>query len=163
MQDYKIKSICLFQGVFSAESLNKIKIAKAEHAFVCEGRPSLEAGRTDSVILLKNKIIPTIISDNMAGFLFFKGLVKEVIIACQYADNKGALCDTGALILAVLAKKHKVPVQLLVAEHKTRFLGDPKSILSFEGKQIAPKDTNGYVPLVEWVPVKYLKKIRGKG
>ena len=93
----------------------------------------------------------------MAGFLFFKGLVKEVILACQYADKKGALCDMGGLILAVLAKKHKVPVKLLVADHRTRFLGDPKDILSFEGHGIAPKGAHGYVPLVEWVPVKYLK------
>jgi methylthioribose-1-phosphate isomerase len=157
MQDYKNKSIYLFQGLLSADSLKKVKLSKDEHAFVCEGRPSLEAGRKNSAALLKNKISPTLISDNMAGFLFFKGLVKEVSIACQYADNKGALCDTGALILAVLAKKHKVPVKLLIAEHRHRFIGDPKAILSFEGQRMAPKDTHGYVPLVEWVPAKYLK------
>ena len=157
MQDYKINSIYLFQGVFSSESLKKIKLLKNAHAFVCEGRPCLEAGHKTSSILLKRGITPTLISDNMAGFLFFKGLVKQVNIACQYADDTGALCDTGALILAVLAKKHKVPIKLLAAERKTRFLGDPKSILSFEGQRIAPKGTHGYVPLVEWVPVKYLK------
>jgi methylthioribose-1-phosphate isomerase len=158
MQAYKTKSICLFQGVLNAESLKKIKLSPGEHAFVCEGRPSLEAGRKTSSILLKKGITPTLISDNMAGFLFFKGLVKEVSVACQYADDTGALCDTGALILAVLAKEHKVPVKLLVAEHRTRFLGDPKAILSFEGQRIAPKGTHGYVPLVEWVPAKYFKK-----
>ena len=157
MQDYKPKSIYLFHGVFSAEALKKIKIAKGDHAFVCEGRPSLEAGRKTSAMLLKIGITPTMISDNMAGFLFFKGLAKEVVIACQYADNKGALCDMGALILAVLAKKHKIPLKLLVAEHRHRFLGDPKSILSFEGQRIAPKDAHGYVPLVEWVPAKVFK------
>jgi methylthioribose-1-phosphate isomerase len=157
MQDYKPKSIYLFQGVLSAASLTKLKLGSKDHAFICEGRPSLEAARSNSAILLKKGITPTVISDNMAGFLFFKGLVKEVIIACQYADPKGALCDMGALILAVLAKKHKIPLKLLVAEHRTRFLGDPKDILSFEGQRIAPKDTHGYVPLVEWVPAKYLK------
>jgi methylthioribose-1-phosphate isomerase len=158
MQDYKPKSICLFQGVLSAESLKKVKLTKANHAFVCEGRPSLEAGRKTSGILLKKGITPTVICDNMAGFLFFRRLVKQVFIACQYADNKGALCDMGALILAVLAKKHKVPIKLLVADHRTRFLGDPKSILSFEGQRIAPKGTHGYVPLIEWVPARYLNE-----
>ena len=157
MQEYKTKSICLFQGVLSAESLKKVKIAKNNHAFICEGRPGLEAGRKTSGVLLRKGITPTLISDNMAGFLFFKGLVKQVFIACQYADKKGALCDMGALILAVLAKKHKVPIKLLLAKHRTRFLGDPKDILSFEGQRIAPKGTHGYVPLVEWVPAKYLK------
>ncbi len=158
MQDFNQKSIVLFQGNFAPEALKKIKLVKSLNAFVCEGRPSLEAGRMTSASLLKQKITPTMISDNMAGFLFFKDLVKEVVIACQYADNTGALCDTGALILAVLARKHKVPVKLLGAEHKTRFLGDPNAILSFEGNLIAPKGTQGYVPLVEWVPAKYLKK-----
>jgi len=157
MQDYKTKSIILFQGILSAESLKKVKLLKGDHAFVCEGRPSLEAGRKTSLVLLKKGITPTVISDNMAGFLFFKGLVKEVIIACQYADKSGALCDTGALILAVLAKRHKISLKLLVAEHRTRFLGDPQAILSFEGQRMAPKDTHGYVPLVEWVPARYLK------
>jgi len=156
MQDYKNKSIYLFQGVFTPEAFKKIRLAKSDHAFVCEGRPSLEAGKKTTSLLLKQGNTPTVISDNMAGFLFFKGLVKEVIIACQYADKTGALCDTGALILAVLAKKHKVPLKLLAAEHKTRFLGNPKSILSFEGKEFAPKSTIGYVPLVEWIPKKYL-------
>ena len=157
MQDYKNKSIRLFQGILSAVALEKVKFFGDEHAFVCEGRPSLEAGRKTSGVLLKKGITPTVISDNMAGFLFFKGLVKEVVLACQYADKKGALCDTGALILAVLAKKHKTPLKLLSAEPRHRFLGDPKAILSFEAQQIAPKGTFGYVPLVEWVPAKYLK------
>ena len=115
MQDYKTKSICLFQGVLSAGSFKKVKLGLHDHAFVCEGRPSLE-------------------------------------------DDTGALCDMGALILAVLAKRHKIPLRLLPAEHRKRFLGDPKSILSFEGQLIAPKGTHGYVPLVEWVSAKYLRK-----
>jgi methylthioribose-1-phosphate isomerase len=156
MQDYKARSIYLFQGVLNAGSLRQFKLVKGCHAFVCEGRPSLEAGRGTSGILLKKGITPTVISDNMAGFLFFKGLVKQVFMACQYADDTGALCDTGALILAVLARKHKVPIKLLVADHRIRFLGDPKDILNFEGQRTAPKGTFGYVPLVEWVPVKYL-------
>src|SRR5271154_5589587 len=115
MQDYKTKSICLFQGILSADVFKNIKFTKDSHVFVCEGRPSLEAGRKTVGILLKKGITPTVISDNMAGFLFFKGLVNEVVMACQYADNKGALCDMGALILAVLAKKHKIPVKLVAA------------------------------------------------
>ena len=157
MQAYKAKTIYLFQGVLSVESFKKIKLGTRAHAFVCEGRPGLEAGRMTSDILLKKGINPTVISDNMAGSLFFRGLVRQVFIACQYADENGALCDMGALILAVMARKHKVPVKLLPAQRRTRFLGDPKDILSFEGQRMAPQGTKGYVPLVEWVPEKYLK------
>ncbi|MDE2028265.1 MAG: hypothetical protein KGK03_09785 [Candidatus Omnitrophica bacterium] len=148
----------MFQGLLSADSLSKVKLLKSEHAFVCEGRPSLEAGRTTTAIFLKKGITPIVISDNMPGFLFYKGLVKRVFLACQYEDQGGALCDTGALILAVLAQKHKVPVTLLQAVRRHRFLGDPHMVASFEGKRMAPKGTRGYVPLVEWVPVRYLGK-----
>ena len=82
--------------------------------------------------------------------------MKQVYLACQYVDHGGALCDTGALICAVLAKRHKVPVKLLPGKVKARFLGDPRDILSFKGAAVAPKGTQGYVPLVEWVPGKYL-------
>ena len=156
MRDYKSKSIVLAHGVFSREALRKIKPAKALNVFVCEGRPSLEAGKSNVRALLSLGLTPTVICDNMAGFLFFKGFVKQVYLACQYADQGGALCDTGALIYAVLAKRHKIPVKLLPGKVKTRFLGDPKDVLSFEGSLMAPKGTCGYVPLVEWVPAKYL-------
>jgi methylthioribose-1-phosphate isomerase len=157
MREYKSRSIHLIQGVLFAGSLKKIKLPHGDHAFVCEGRPGLEAGKRTSSFLLKQGIVPTVICDNMAGHLFYKKLVKEVVMACQYADHTGALCDTGALILAILAQKHHVPVRLTVGERRSRFLGDPRALLSFEGRQTAPKGTKAYVPLVEWVPAKYLK------
>ncbi len=146
----------LIQGVLDDLAIKKIKPGKKQTVFVCEGRPSLEAGKLNAKALLKQGITPTIICDNMAGFLFFKKMVGRVILACQYADKGGALCDTGALVCAVLAKTHQVPVQLMPARARTRFLGSPGDILSFEGKAIAPKGTQGYVPLVEWVSGKYL-------
>lgn len=157
MPDYKNRSIHLIQGVLFTGSLRKITLPPRHHAFVCEGRPGLEAGRRTSSFLLKQGIVPTVICDNMAGYLFYKDLVKEVVIACQYADKTGALCDTGALILAVLAKRHRVPLRLTVGERRTQFLGHPREIMQFEGQPTAPKGTKGYVPLVEWVPAKYLK------
>ncbi len=157
MQDYKLNSIVLLQGVFADKTLEKIKYAQGTPMFVLEGRPSLLAAHVNARALLKNRRTPTVIADNMAGFLFYKGLVKEVILACQYADKTGALCDMGALIMAVLAKKHKVSVRLLPGEQKHRFLGDAKEILSFNGKRLAPLGVKGYVPLVEWVSAKYLK------
>ncbi len=149
MQDYKPESIILLQGVFDATALLALKLPKNTHVFVMEGRPSFDSAVTTCKVLLKRGIKPTVISDNMAGFLFFKGWVKQAVVACQTADKSGALCDTGALIVAVLSRKHKVAVKLVKAQHKIRFLGDPSTV--------APKNVQGYVPLVEWVPAKYLK------
>ena len=156
MLDFKEKSIILIQGVLTDGALATIK-ANKNHLVICEGRPSLRAAEHNSRFFLSKKIKPIVICDNMAGFLFFKGYVKEVVLACQYADKTGALCDTGALILSVLAKKHKIPLRLLEGEHKKHFLGTPKDLLTIKGADIASANTHTYVPLVEWVPVKYLK------
>ena len=156
MPDYKKNSIILIHGVFAADFFKTFKPVAGTKVFVMEGRPSLSAGKTSCTALAKKGIVPTVICDNMAGFLFFKGLVKEVVLACQFADKTGALCDMGALILAVLAKRHHVKIKLSSAQHKAHFLGNPEDILSFEGKRIAPKGAAGYVPLVEWVSAKYL-------
>ncbi len=157
MREYKTRSIVLLQGVLADGFFKTFKPTKANPVFVLEGRPDLSAGKGNSAALVKKGIVPTVICDNMAGFLFFKGLVKEAVLACQFADKNGALCDMGGLILAVLAKRHKVPVRLASAKYKARFLGNPEDILSFEGQRTAPKGVSGYVPLVEWVPAKYLK------
>lgn len=149
MPDFKLKSITIFSGVFEDAYLSKAIAKKKGVFFVMEGRPSFDAAQKTSKVLLKSGQQVYVMADNMVGFLFFKGWVKEVVLACQTADSSGALCDSGALIVAVLAAKNKVPIKLVKAQHKTRFLGDPTTI--------APKGINAYVPLVEWVPAKYLK------
>lgn len=157
MLEFKENTITLLQGVLTPGSLAKIKHKGSTRIVICEGRPSLRAAEHNSRYFLDKKVTPIIICDNMAGFLFFKGYVREVVVACQYADSTGALCDTGALILAILAKKHKVPVRLLEAEHKKHFLGNPKDLLELKGQPTASKKTHAYAPLIEWVPAKYLK------
>ncbi len=157
MLEFKEKSIVLLQGVLTQGALAKIKHKGGVRIVICEGRPTLRAGEHNSRYFLDKRITPVIICDNMAGFLFYKSYVKEVVLACQYADRSGALCDSGALILAVLAQKHKVPVRLLDGEHKKHFLGNPKDLLTIKGMASAPAKTLVYAPLVEWVPVKYLK------
>lgn len=157
MQDFKENSLLLLHGVFTQGALAKIKYKGGTRIVICEGRPTLRAGEHNGRYFLDKKAKPVIICDNMAGSLFFNNYVKEVVLACQYADSTGALCDMGALILAVLAKKHKVPLRLLEAEHKKHFLGNPNDLLSLKGLPTAPAKTNAYAPLVEWVPTKYLK------
>ncbi len=157
MLEFKDNSVVLLQGVLSHGALAKIKTKGGVHVVISEGRPTLRAGEHNSRYFLDKKVKPVIICDNMAGFLFFKGFVKEVVIACQYADSTGALCDTGALILVILAKKHKVAVRLLEGEHKKHYLGNPKDLLVLKGIPTAPAKTKAFTPTVEWVPAKYLK------
>lgn len=150
----KKRSLILLHGNFTDEALNAFK--KSEQYFVLEGRPDLLASKNILKILGLRKIIPTMITDNMAGFLFYKDLVKEVRVSYQYDDETGALCDIGALILGVLAKTHKVPVHLLEGKLRRRFLAPQDALLTFNGKKTASANTRVYGPLVEWLPNEYI-------
>jgi methylthioribose-1-phosphate isomerase len=155
MSELKAPGIIL-QGVFAPGLFDELKKRKVPEALVMEGRPSLEAARTNCRELLKRGIRPTLISDNMAGILFYKQLIREVWLACQHADEDGAICHVGGLILGVLGKRHGVPVRLFAAARKTGFLGADKELLHFQKTRVAPAGTKAYVPLVEWVPSKYI-------
>ena len=160
-------SVVLLQGALGVEFFEQLKKFNPRETFVMEGRPSLEAARVNCRELLKHKITPTLISDNMAGFLFFKNLVKEAWAAYQVSDTDGAVCDIGALIVGILGKRHNIPVYLFPSNRNVgagskpalQFLGKEKDLIKFQNKKIAPKGIRAYVPLVEWLPNKYITKI----
>ena len=155
----KEKSIVLLQGVMENSLFDLLKKRQLKEIVVLEGRPSLDSAQMSCRALLKRKMGAKVISDNMAGFLFYKNLVKEVWLSYQVAEKSGALCSIGALILAVLGKRHKVAVNLYPAGKKSDFIGRPKDIFYFNGKRIAPRGIQAYVPLMEWVPGKYIGKV----
>lgn len=157
----KKNSVILLQGVFESSIFDLLEKRKIKEVFVLEGRPGLEAARKSCCELLKRKIKPTLIADNMAGFLFYKKLVREVWLSCQSEDKDGALCQIGGLILGVLGRKHKVPVNTYPSGQTLQLLGRPQDIFYFNGIKVAPSGIQGYVPLVEWVPSKYIDKAHG--
>ncbi|MDP2654762.1 MAG: hypothetical protein Q8Q08_12150 [Candidatus Omnitrophota bacterium] len=158
----KIKKNVLVHGVVEETLFDGFRGRKVKDVIILEGRPGLQAARSNSRALLKRKISPTLIADNMAGFLFFKNWVKEIWIAYQASGQQGALCPIGAMILGVLGKSHGVPVYLYPVAEKSRFFGRPKDLFCFEGVRVAPNRAKGYVPLLEWLPVKYITKIYPK-
>jgi len=152
-------SVILLQGIFEDTFFDVLKKKKTDEVFVLEGRPSLDAARFSCRGLIKRKMKPTLIADNMAGFLFFKKLVKEVWVSYQVADHQGALCQIGGMILGVLGKRHKVPVNLYPNQRKIKLIGHQNEIFHFNGTKVVPDHIKGYVPLVEWVPRKYITRI----
>ncbi len=150
----KKKSIILLHGNFEDKVLQGFK--KGSPYVVLEGRPDLVSSRSVIKAFAKKKITPTVIADNMAGFLFYKDLIKEVRISYQYQDGTGALCDIGGLILGVLAKEHKIPLQIYQGKLRQRFLAPQEDLLTFNGKKVAASGTRAYGPLVEWLPHRYI-------
>lgn len=153
------ESIVLLHGSCNSAVFDELKQKKIKDVFVLEGRPSLESSKFSCQELIDRKITPTLIADNMAGFLFYKNLIKEVWISYQVADKDGALCSIGALILGVLGKRHNVPVNLYPARQKMALIGKEREIFFFNGESVAPKNIKGYVPLAEWLPREYVTHI----
>ncbi|MBI5415567.1 MAG: hypothetical protein HZA29_02010 [Candidatus Omnitrophica bacterium] len=153
-------TVVLLHGVFEPSFFDALT-AGSDEIFVMEGRPSLESAQVTCRELARRKIKPTLIADNMAGFLFYRGLVKEVWLAYQTVDEQGALCPIGSLIVGVLARRHNVPVHVYPASKESRAMGAQKDIFYFKGIKVAPQNIKGYVPLVEWLPKKYITEVRG--
>ena len=151
--------VILVHGVFQNSFFGEIKKRKCRNVFVMEGRPSLKAARSNCRGLQKVKLIPTVMADNMAGFLFYNALVQEVWLSYCVKDQTSALCDVGASILSILAKRHSVDVTLYPGPAPARMLGTQKEITSFMGQGVAPKNIRGYVPLYEWISLKKVRKI----
>lgn len=158
----KKKSIILVHGIFEPSVFDLLKKRRGAAFFIPEGRPGLDAAKRSSREFIKRKIRPTLIADNMAGFLFYNGFMKEVWLSYQFLDKTGALCRIGGRILGVLGRRHKIPVYLYPSDQESQLLGRPKEIACFNGTRVAPKDVPAYVPLVEWVPNKYIGKIYGQ-
>lgn len=152
----KKRSIVLLQGIFKEVFFDSFKKTEKERVFVLEGRPSFEAARISCQKLLKRGIEPTLIADNMAGFLFYRNLVSQVYLSCQIKDKNGILCCIGGLIIAVLAYKHGVPIKVFPSEENLRLVGEPQELFYLNGVKTVPSGIKAYVPLAEWVPKKYL-------
>ena len=157
--DFKLRSIVLLQGMFAPEFYDALAKRKFKNVVVLEGRPSFDSSREACQQLLKHRITPIVIADNTAGFLFSRNFVKEVWIAYQTSDAKGCICEIGALIVAVLGKTHRIAVDAAQGIPQKRFLGSPDDVCCLAGQRTAPVGVKGYVPLVEFVPQKYFRRI----
>ena len=157
------KKFLLIYGLFSDSFYRNLKKKRGEGILVPEGRPLLEGAKQICKRLLKLGIKPTLISDNMAGFCFYQGMVKEVHLAFQQIKGNNAICKIGSLGLSVCAGYHHVPVYLHPAAKKTRASCQPKDIFYFAGQRIAPLGIRAYTSLIEEVPLKYITEVKRNG
>ena len=153
-------TVTIVQGCVSEGLLDQFADEKREDIYVCEGRPTLNTSKTLSQQMLKRGLTPTIMADNMSGVLFFNSLVKEVWLAYHDVNADEVLCSIGGMIFAVMAKRHKVPVYVYPAQQsELKLMGHQEDLLSFNGEPVAPEGVTAYIPLVEWVPKKYITKV----
>lgn len=80
------------------------------HVYVDETRPLLQGARLTTWELSKAKILYTLITDSMAGFLMKQKKVDKIFVgADRIAMNGDTANKIGTYSLAVLAKAHDIP------------------------------------------------------
>ena len=97
---------------------------KTISVIACETRPYLQGARLTAWECVQEGIPCTLITDNMAGHLMSKGEVDVVIVgADRIAANGDAANKIGTYMVAVLARRHRLP--FYVAAPTSTF--DPKT------------------------------------
>lgn len=113
MKIEELNNLILIWGPLSKEGLfylNDTIKDKPLRVLVAENRPHL-IGLKHNIPLLKKEGIPLVYcTDNMLGFLFYRGKIKEVLLFCKEFREKEIIASSGSLFAIYLAKLHRVPV-----------------------------------------------------
>ncbi|RMF97374.1 MAG: S-methyl-5-thioribose-1-phosphate isomerase [Candidatus Schekmanbacteria bacterium] len=136
-----------------------------------ETRPFLQGARLTAWELKKDRIPVTLITDNMAGYLFSQGLIDRVIVgADRIAANGDVANKIGTYNVALLAYHHKVPfyvaAPLSTIDRKIKNGSEIpieerkfEEVTKIQGKQIAPKGVKAKNPAFDVTPSKYVSAI----
>ena len=92
-------------GVIRAawEEGKKIKV------FATETRPKLQGARLTVYELMRDGIPVTLITDNMVGYVMYKGLIDKVIVGADRIVQDAVINKIGTYTVAVLAHEHNIP------------------------------------------------------
>ncbi len=125
------------------------EMKKDIHVYVPETRPLLQGGRLTIYELNKAGIPYTLLTDNMRGYIFDKGLIDIVLVgADRIAINGDTANKIGTYESAVLAKAHNIPFYVAAPVSTIDFsidtgkdiiveLRDANEVTSINGKKIS--------------------------
>ncbi len=140
--------------VFGTPSMMFFDRFREKRAFVAELRPGLEGMKIVAKELLKRRIEPVIICDNMMAYCMKEGLVRDVHIF-YYALNKTmALCRTGSLVATLCAREHGIPVYLYPSMPLWPKAG---GLTHIGGKKVTHRSVKTYAPLFEEVALQQIR------
>ena len=139
--------------------------------FAGETRPLLQGARLTVLELMEDGIPVTLITDSMAGWVMYKGLVNMVIFgADRIARNGDTANKIGSYSLAVLAKEHDIPVYVAAPRSSFDFslsCGQeipieeraPEEITQLNQSSITPAGAKVFNPAFDITPHRYLDGI----
>lgn len=139
--------------------------------YASETRPFLQGARLTTWELLQEGIPTTLVTDNMAGHLMAKGMVKSVIVgADRITANGDVINKIGTYGLAVLAKEHGIPfycaapvstfdLSLKSGEEVVIEERDAREVTHVLDQRIAPEGVDVFNPAFDVTPARYVTAI----
>ena len=138
---------------------------------VCnETRPYLQGARLAAAAGVEIGVPTTVITDNMAGYCFQRGMFTKYITAADRIAMDGSAANkVGTYQYAVLAQRHGVPFYVLGYDGPDREtptggdipieLRDPNEVLLFNGVRVAAEGAQGYYPAFDVTPPELITAI----
>lgn len=144
---------------------------RVNHVFVLETRPLMQGARITMYELMKNGVPCTLITDNMAAFLFSRVKVDLAIVGADRIVRNGDTANKiGTFSLAVLCKHFGIPFYV-AAPHTTIDLSledgsqipieyrGPDEVRFFRGQLTAPRDASVWNPAFDVTPAELITGI----
>jgi len=127
------------------------KTAETQALLVPEMRPHLWGAQVVAGELLRRQIPMTLISDNMMGSFFARGEIRRLCLFYSELGPKGPVGICGSLLAVLLARAHRVPIELLSAGESDRPPLD-RDVSTFLGQQVSPEGVATYPVEREVIP-----------
>ncbi|MEM2167881.1 MAG: S-methyl-5-thioribose-1-phosphate isomerase [Candidatus Bathyarchaeia archaeon] len=134
-----------------------------------ETRPKLQGSRLTVYELMRDGIPVTLITDNMVGYVMFKGMVDKVIVGADRVVRDAVINKIGTYTIAVLAHEHSIPFYVaapLSTFDLKAFARDvvieersPEEVTCIGAVRIAPPNVNVLNPAFDITPIKYVDAI----
>ena len=118
---------------------------------------------------MRDGIPVTLITDNMVGYVMYKGLVDKIIVGADRIVRDAVINKIGTYTVAVLAREHNIPFYV-AAPLSTFDLNisakdviieerDPKEVTQIKSIRIAPLGVNALNPAFDITPIEYVDAI----
>ncbi len=138
-----------------------LKLERAEHVLVPEMRPELWGLHVVAKELGGQNISVELISDNMMGTFFAQGLIRRLYLFCDVGAN-GPVGICGSLLAVLLARAHRVPIELLASEPASAAPLD-RDVSTFLGRRVSPDGVGIHPVEKETVPWTLFKESKAGG
>lgn len=152
-------------GVIRAawEKGKKVKV------FATETRPKLQGARLTAYELKRDGVPVTLITDSMAGYVMYNGLVDKVIVGADRITQDAVINKIGTYTNAVSAKDHGIPFYVAAPKstfdltHKSTDIiieeRNPDEVTHINSRRITPEGVKVLNPAFDVTPLKYVTAI----